>query len=129
MTSTKKYPSAKATEQTLGERFKNAIENEPPAGEQEREAYWNETLFLAMAELRAELKSENERVRSKAAHKIIDLERTKMRHGKRLGGTGEKKSDAADFVGVPPSGGLAGPTENEDRLKAERSSNESKTFC
>src|SRR4051794_28278071 len=50
------------------------------------EAFWQETLHLAMVELRAELKSDNPKVRSKAAHKIIDLERTKLRHGRSFAG-------------------------------------------
>jgi hypothetical protein len=148
MTTTKnRPPSAKAHEQSLGERFKNAIENEPPIGENEREAFWLDTLHLAMVELRAELKSENLKVRSKAAHKIIDLERTKLRHAKRsslesrlqpvLVGPEKRiedglkpelqhKQNAAvpDFVGVPPLGGLAGQNENEDRLKAELQRNQ-----
>jgi hypothetical protein len=105
---------------------------------EEREAFWLETLHLALAELRAELKSENLKVRSKAAHKIIDLERTKLRHAKRssLAGcasdgvsfarsAGEECQPAVpDFVGVPPLGGLAGQIENEDRLKAELQRNQ-----
>jgi hypothetical protein len=97
---------------------------------EEREAFWLETLHLAMAELRAELKSENLKVRSKAAHKIIDLERTKLRHGRgKLAGRASDGDSLAgrasvsaqpgkpDFAGVPASAGLELPINNEDRLK------------
>ena len=87
---------AEVPEPTHGDRFRNAVEYDPPAGEREREAYWNDTLLLAVAELRAELADADKAVRSKAAHKIIDLERTKMRHGRRIAGTGGETTHMAE---------------------------------
>jgi hypothetical protein len=62
---------------------KNEEKFAAPDTAEARDAFWLETLHLAMVELCAELKSENLKVRSKAAHKIIDLERTKLRHAKK----------------------------------------------
>src|SRR3954467_9008280 len=70
---------------------------------EDREAFWQDTLHLAMVELRAELKSDNPKVRSKAAHQIIDLERTKLRHANKSRQTGWFAGRASDGCCEDPS--------------------------
>jgi hypothetical protein len=62
---------------------------EPPKDEKEREEYWNDTIFDTIAALRSMLRSKDQQISLTAAQEILALSRTRMRHGKRIDGTGD----------------------------------------
>lgn len=60
---------------------------DPPASPKGRKRYWDDTVQEAVAELRRRLASTREAVVTMALLAIIDLEKTRMRHGGTISGT------------------------------------------
>jgi hypothetical protein len=63
-------------------------EPEPPEDPKEREEYWNETFFKALANARRMMRSKDDAISLAATQEVLQMARTRMRHGKRIDGTG-----------------------------------------
>ena len=68
-----------------------------PKSETERGLLWSDILFEAALTLRDQLRSRNEAVAAAAANSLLDLERTRMRHGKPLAGSNDLSEAQREF--------------------------------
>ena len=76
-----------ATRSRLGTHFETKPRPVLPATERERGKLWGDVVLEAVLALRDQLSSRNEAVVSAAAHSLLELERTRMRHDQMLSGT------------------------------------------
>lgn len=72
--------------------------DEAPEGAEEREAYWNQTLFKALANARKLMRSRDDSVSLAATQEVLQLARTRMRHSQRIDGTGEGRIDYGEMI-------------------------------
>ena len=75
------------TRNRIGTHFEAKPRPVLPATERERGRLWGDVVLEAVLALRDQLSSRNEAVVSAAAHSLLELERTRMRHDQMLSGT------------------------------------------
>ncbi len=81
----------------VGHYFDAAATEEPelPKSARERGRLWSDTVFQAVLALRKQLASRDDATAAAAANSILELERTRMRHGQRVAGS-EEVSEAQE---------------------------------
>ena len=70
---------------------------ELPASARERGRLWSDTVFQAVLALRHQLTHRDAAVVAAAANSILELERTRMRHGKLVAGSDEVSEEQLEF--------------------------------
>ncbi len=68
-----------------------------PPGERARGQLWSDIVFEALMALRNQLSSCNETIVSVAANSLLELERTRMRHGRCVAGSTNQSEAQAEF--------------------------------
>ncbi len=85
-----------------------------PECERERGRLWNDAVLEAVLALQNQLGSRNEEIVAAAAHSILELERTRMRHDKSVSGTRDDRiRDEPVPVAVEPERPAFTPEEVE----------------
>ena len=92
----------------------NAIQPPVPETPDGKREDWAETLFEAMRFLRTRLGHRDQDVAERAALAIFDLEKTRLRHGRDLAGTGQNAAPIPSMTQVEPT-----TEEVEDDAEAE----------
>ena len=94
-----------------------------PKTERERGQLWSDVVLDAVLALHKQLESHNEAVVAAAANSILDLERTRLRHGKDLAGSTHKSDaevDSDERCELDPLPDLGRKSATERKPRAEK---------
>ncbi len=94
-----------------------------PKSERERGRLWSDVVFDAVLALHGQLASRSEAVVAAAANSILELERTRLRHGKNVAGSTHRtdaQEEHDEMYQLPPLSGTSRKPEVERKPKVAK---------